>query len=166
MIGLPPALRSLFGSLFADERVRFLLVGGVNTVLAYVLFVLFYTLGLAHVGALALAYLIATLVAFVLHRRFTFRVSGPLLLDFVRFESVYVVMFIINGLGLVLLVDVAGWPALLAQALLVVVTTVVSYVGHKLFSFRRRAPGTPSLDPAPAAGPGPSPLPVLKTKDS
>lgn len=138
-------------ALLDDERVRFLVVGGVNTVLAFALFVFFYwTLGgvLGHLGSLALAYLIATLSAFVLHRRFTFRVSGPFLLDFVRFESIYVVMFVINSLGLVLLVDVARWEAIIAQAVLVVVTTVISYVGHKLFSFRRTAqtPGSAAQD--------------------
>ena len=137
MIGRLPLQR-----LLADERVRFLLVGGVNTALAYGLFVLFYLVlgdSIGHFGSLALSYLIATLVAFVLHRRFTFRASGRMLLDFVRFESVYVVMFAVNAAGLLLLVDVLGWAPVVAQALLVVVTTVISYFSHKLFSFRRPA---------------------------
>ncbi|MBC7724970.1 MAG: GtrA family protein, partial [Burkholderiaceae bacterium] len=76
------------------------------------------------------------------HRRFTFGVSGRtgIVLDFVRFESVYVVMLAINAAALPLLVEVVGWPSFLAQAAIVVVTTVVSFFGHKFFSFRRAAP--------------------------
>ena len=126
--------------LIADERVRFLVIGGINTVVAYALFVLFELMsGGLYLLSLGLSYLFATMLAFVLHRRFTFGVSGRarLVADFLRFESVYVVMLAINALALPLLVEVVGWPSFLAQAVIVVVTTVVSYVGHKFFSFRR-----------------------------
>lgn len=128
--------------LLADERFRFLAVGGFNTVLAYGLFVLFDRLfDGRYLLALGLAYLIATIVAFVLHRRLTFGVTGrqSLIADFLRFESVYVVMLVVNAGLLALLIDVAGWPSYLAQAMSIVVTTLISYLGHKFFSFRRRA---------------------------
>ena len=123
-----------------DERVRFLVIGGINTVVAYLLFVLFeLTLGGYYFLSLFLAYLLATLLAFVLHRRFTFGALGrdKVIVDFLRFESVYVVMFLLNAALLPLLIEVAGWSSLVAQAVIVVITTVVSYLGHKFFSFRR-----------------------------
>ena len=128
--------------LLRDERVRFVIIGGVNTVVAYLLFVLFeLTLGGRYFLSLFLAYLLATMLAFVLHRRFTFGVTGrqSLVVDFLRFESVYVVMFLLNAALLPLFIEVFGWPSLVAQAVIVVFTTVVSYLGHKFFSFRRRA---------------------------
>jgi len=142
-----PVLRRLL----ADERARFVAVGGVNTVLAYGLFVLFeFTLGGRYLLSLGLSYLFATLVAFVLHRRFTFAVSGRagIVADFLRFESVYVVMLAANAALLPLLVEAAGWPSLLAQAAIVVLTTLVSYLGHKFFTFRR--PRHPDPDATPA----------------
>ncbi len=129
--------------LLRDERVRFVIIGGVNTVVAYLLFVVFeVTLGGRYFLSLFLSYLLATLLAFVLHRRFTFGVTGrdSLILDFLRFESVYVVMFLLNAALLPLLIEVAGWSSLIAQAVIVVITTVVSYLGHKFFSFRRGRP--------------------------
>jgi putative flippase GtrA len=123
-----------------DERVRFVVVGGINTVVAYVLFLGFeQILDGRYLLSLGLSYLIATLIAFFLHRRFTFAVSGRgmIILDFIRFESVYVVMLAINAILLFVLVDLARWPSWIAQALIIVVTTIVSYVGHKFFSFRR-----------------------------
>ncbi|CAN5288721.1 hypothetical protein BH11ACT5_BH11ACT5_14760 [soil metagenome] len=46
-------------------------------------------------------------------------------------------MLIANALLLALLVGMLGWKSWIAQALSLVVTTVLSYVGHKFFSFRR-----------------------------
>ena len=135
--------------LLAEERVRFLIVGGVNTLLGYGLFVAFeVTLGryIGYLGSLYASYAIAIVVAFVLHRRFTFRVSGTgsVMVDFLRFVSVHVVALLINTAALPLLVEVFGLPPIVAQAIVVVVTTLVSYFGHKFFSFRR---GTKALAP-------------------
>lgn len=126
-----------------DERVRFLLVGGTNTVVGYGLFaVLELAIGrqVGYLVSLYISYALAVALAFVLHRRFTFRVtgSGSLVVDFLRFASVYVVTLAINTVALPLLVEVGGLTPLVAQAIVVVVTTVISYFGHKLFSFRRK----------------------------
>lgn len=135
-------LRAWLRRMLDDERVRFLLVGGTNTVVGYGLFALLeLTIGqrVGYLVSLYLSYAIAVAVAFVLHRRFTFRVtgSGNVLLDFVRFASVYVVTLAINTVALPLLVELGGLVPLVAQAIVVVVTTAVSYFGHKFFSFRR-----------------------------
>ena len=127
--------------MLADERVRFILVGGVNTGVAYLLFLAFEAaFGGRYLLSLVLSYVFATLLAFALHRRFTFGVSGRdrLVADFLRFESVYVVMFAVNAALLLLFIELAGWPSWLAQAVIVVITTVGSYLAHKFFTFTRR----------------------------
>jgi len=136
--------RVTLAALVADERVRFLVVGGINTVVGYALFaVLQITAGhvIGYLGSLYGSYLLAVTLAFVLHRRFTFRVEGTgnRLVDFLRFASVYVVSLAANTLVLPLLVELAHLDPLVAQAISVVVTTIVSYFGHKYFSFRRGA---------------------------
>ena len=138
----------MLARLLKDERVRFLLIGGFNTVFGYALFVLFQFLWgdtAGYLVSLYVSYVISILVAFVLHRRFTFQVRGTanIWTDFVRFVGVYLVALAINTIALPLLVEVAGLDPLIAQAIVVVVTTVLSYVGHKFFSFRRAKPPTP-----------------------
>ena len=131
---------TLIRRLLADERTRFLIIGGINTVVAYGLFVAFEAaFGGRYLLSLLLSYLVATMLAFVLHRRFTFAVTGraSLVADFLRFESVYVVMLSANAVLLPVLVELAGWSSLAAQAAIITVTTVMSYLGHKFFSFRR-----------------------------
>ena len=133
---MPP----LFRRLLADERARFVVIGGVNTVVAYGLFAAFEAaFGGRYLLSLLLSYIVATVLAFVLHRRYTFAVVGraSLVADFLRFESVYVVMLAANAVLLPVLVEFAGWSSLGAQAAIVVVTTIMSYLGHKFFSFRR-----------------------------
>jgi putative flippase GtrA len=141
-------MRRAINRLLEDERVRFLIVGGINTVVGYGLFVLFeLTIGtwIGYLGSLYLSYAIAILLAFVLHRHFTFRASGTgsVFLDFVRFASVYIVSLIINTAALPALVEWGHLVPIVAQAFIVVVTTLLSYFGHKVFSFRRPADRKP-----------------------
>jgi len=137
-------LRKVLARLLEDERVRFLIFGGINTVIGYGLFALFELfLGkyIGYLGSLYVSYALATILAFYLHRRFTFRAStsGKVVVDFLRFQSVYVVSLLVNTAALPLLVEWFGLKPLVAQAVIVVITTAISYVGHKWFSFRRKA---------------------------
>ncbi|TFD71232.1 GtrA family protein [Cryobacterium gelidum] len=126
-----------------DERVRFILIGGLNTSIGYLIFVILelsFGSRLGYFFSLYGSFLLSSVSAFLLHRRVTFRVSGSerILLDFLRFLSVYTFALVINSIALPLLVEVGAVPPLLAQALIVAATTLVSYFGHKFFSFRRR----------------------------
>lgn len=134
-----------------DQRVAFLIVGVVNTVVGFGFFVLADLLLGPWIDAaagevvgslvvLAVAHVLGVLSAFVLHRRFVFRVRGHVLRDLARFESVYLVALGINAVTLPLLVTL-GVPRLIAQAAITLVTTVLSYLGHRYFSFRRTADG-------------------------
>jgi putative flippase GtrA len=138
--------------LVRDQRVAFLVVGGINTVVGFGIFVAcsesvghfvdhqfgklagsLVTVGISHV--------LAVLFAFVMHRRFVFRVRGHVLRDFVRFESVYLTGLGINAVALPVLVEL-GLSRIPAQAIIVAATTLLTYFGHRHFSFRRVAADT------------------------
>jgi putative flippase GtrA len=133
--------------LIRDQRVAFLVVGAINTVFGFGIFVAcsvtighfvdgrfgkvagsLVTLGISHV--------LGVLFAFVMQRRFVFRVRGHLLRDLLRFESVYLTALGINAIALPLLVE-WGIHRITAQAIIVASTTLLSYFGHRHFSFRR-----------------------------
>jgi len=151
----PKRLASKLRALLLDQRVRFVIVGGINTVVGFAVFVLVdLTVGRAvdtssneafgSVVTLAVSQVISVMIAFVLHRRFVFRVRGQVWLDFVRFQGVYAVTFLINLVTLPLLVAI-GVPRLIAQAAIVVAMTFGSYLAHRHFSFRRTPqPSAPS----------------------
>ena len=130
--------------LVKDRRVAFVIVGVINTIVGFGWFAFFeFAVGqwlgqYGYMVTLLLAHIASVLCAFVLYRRFVFRVRGHVWLDLARFESVYLVSLGINAALLPLLVEFAHLEPIVAQALIVFVTTIVSYVGHSRFSFRRR----------------------------
>ena len=130
-----------------DQRVSFLLVGGFNTALGFAVFVvadLFVgrpvdvafgeTVG--SLTTLAIAHVIGVIVAYLLYRRFVFRVRGHFWRDLARFESVYLVQLAFNAVALPLLVAL-GAPRIPAQFGILFIAAIGSYLGHKFFSFRR-----------------------------
>jgi putative flippase GtrA len=135
--------------LIHDQRVAFLVVGAINTVVGFGIFVAcsvtagnfvdhrfgkvagsLVTVGISHV--------LAVLFAFVMHRRFVFHVRGHVLRDLARFESVYLTALGINAIALPVLVEL-GMHRIPAQAIILASTTLLSYFGHRHFSFRRGA---------------------------
>ncbi len=127
--------------LLADERVAFLGVGALNTGVGAVAFIsLQLTLGRVthYLVVLLCAHVISVLIAFGLHRRLVFRVRGNVLVDLLRFETVYLGALAVNLAVLPLLVEVAGIPVIGSQLLIVFITSLISFFGHKHFSFRRK----------------------------
>jgi putative flippase GtrA len=128
--------------LVKDRRTAFVIVGGINTAVGLAWFALFDRVVGPHLGYMATlgaAHVASVLCAFVLYRRFVFRVTGHTLLDLGRFEMVNLASLAINAVALPLLVELAGLPPFVAQVLITFVTMVVSYIGHRDFSFRRRS---------------------------
>lgn len=140
-------MRRLFNlatTLVNDQRIRFLAVGGVNTVVGYGLFAaldlyVFAGIPFGYLLSLALSYAIAITLAFILYRRFVFHVTGHVWTDLTRFVSVYLVSIGVNAVALPILIELFGLNSLVAQAIVLVCTTVISFFGHREFSFRRPA---------------------------
>ena len=125
-----------------DQRVAFLLVGGINTLVGIVTFAGFLvTVGQRshYLVVLLCAHVVSVLIAFVLYRFVVFRVRGHVLSDLWRFETVYLSALAVNFVLLPVLVEIVHLPVLLAQGLVMLVTSVMSWVAHKNYSFRRRS---------------------------
>lgn len=123
-----------------EQGLRYLLVGGFNTVFGYGLFALLLYLAdnrVHYLLILVAATIVAVIVAFVGYRYIVFRVRGNILGDFARFSVVYAVALAVNAVALPLLVEGLGVAVLLAQAFVVMGTVVASFFAHRSFSFRR-----------------------------
>jgi putative flippase GtrA len=126
--------------LASRQETRFLVIGGVNTVLGYGTFALLQSLFgevIGYLGSLLISHVLVSLLAFRLYRRLVFRVEGNTLVDFLRFQTVYLLPLGMNAVLLPLLVGVLHWNVYLSQALIVAVSTTISFFGHKYLSFRR-----------------------------
>ena len=126
--------------ILTDRRFRYLLVGGINTVLSMALFVaLDAWLGTRVPSAvpLVLAWTISVLCVFVVQRAFVFQVSGHLLRDLWRFVLVNAGALGVNLVLLFLAADLFGAPRVPAQLAITVITVIGSYLGNKHYSFSR-----------------------------
>jgi putative flippase GtrA len=138
--GLTRSIHVLAGRAFADRRIRYVIVGGWNTVFGYAAFAgltLSLHQRLHYVVILLIGHIVTVSQGFVLHRSVVYRVTGHLFRDFSRFQMMYAGALAANAALLVALVHSAHLPVLLAQALIVTALPLVTYFGHKHFTFRR-----------------------------
>ncbi len=125
--------------LLKDEKIRYLLVGGYNTVFGYVLFVLLLMLlkGRVHyLIVLVVSHVISVTNAYLAYKFLVFKTKGRWLHEFGKFNTVYLVVLAINLMALPAMVEFLSIRPAIAQAWFVVITVIVSYLGHKHFSFK------------------------------
>jgi putative flippase GtrA len=133
------------------QALRYLVAGAFNTIFGYGLFALFNWLltgrmKYSYLFASLLANMIAITVAFLLYKWFVFRTKGNYLMEWLRVVGVYSSSMLITLGGLAVLVPVLHrimphpeWASYLAGGIMAVVTVVISFLGHKHFSFRAGA---------------------------
>ena len=123
-----------------NEKYRFLIVGGINTLIGFLLFAFFQSVFGKTYGYFVSLYVstfFASLIAFILHRSLVFKVTGSVFRDYFRFQVTYIFPLIVSSVLLPIFVSIFGWNVYLSQALILGFLAVVSFFGHKYFSFRR-----------------------------
>jgi len=117
---------------------RFVLVGLGATLTNLAVFGALLATGVRLVPAAVLAYAVGAAVAFLANRHWTFGATGAHPAgQAVRFVAVSLAALGVNVAVLALLVTGAGLPELPAQALAVLTSTPCSFLGNRLWSFRR-----------------------------
>jgi putative flippase GtrA len=117
------------------QLVKFILAGILNTIVGYgAFFLLLYFFD--YMAALVGAYAVGIANGFVWNKYWTFRSDKSKTVEFIKYNSVYVLSFIINAAALSVMVDRLSVDPKAGQLILLPVTTLVSYLGHKYWSFR------------------------------
>jgi putative flippase GtrA len=125
------------------------MIGGWNTIFGYVVFCLldmlfshFFTARIvAYMSAMVLGQIIAIVNAYIFHKYITFRSGAKglkLISEFLRFCTTYIVTFVLSLILLPLFVEEIGITPKIAGAFVILVCTIISYLGHSRFSFRAR----------------------------
>lgn len=132
------------------EFIRYALVGGFNTVFGYGLFAFLNWSFAGHdsysyMYAAILANFVSISVAFLGYKWFVFRTRGNYLREWIRCFGVYGGGALIGLLGLPILVPILRRhlrnpesASYIAAAILLIVTVVFSFIGHKNVSFRQK----------------------------
>lgn len=136
----------------ASQFVRYVLVGGFNTVFGYSIFALlnwfFRDFGpFAYMYAWLLANLIAITVAFLAYKWFVFKTHGNYLIEWIRCFGVYGSGLLFGAVALPITVTIlrrvmhrTDLAPYVAVALLTTITVSLSFVGHRNFSFKKSSP--------------------------
>lgn len=122
-----------------NQKLRFLLVGGFNTVFAYGVYAfLLEIIGLPYIWSLIVQYFITVNVSILTMRYYVFQSRGAFGAEYCKAWTVYIGIFALNSLMLTLLVEICHIDELWAQGIYLVVSTIVTYLLHKYFSFYKK----------------------------
>ena len=124
-----------------QKNIRYLLVGGINTIVGYSIGIAIYkalasNLGIIWVGILS--NIISITVSFLTYKIFVFRTKGMWVLEYVKSYLIYGGTAVISIFFLWFFVEKMNISIWLSQALVIVVTVIISYLGHSRFTFSRR----------------------------
>lgn len=124
------------------QFLRYVLVGGWNTVFGMVIYAALYHWlgGRVHYLVLMIpANVLAITNAYVCYKLFVFRTQGDILREYFRCYIVYGGTMVAGAAVLWVLVEWFGMSPVAANCACTLVTTVVSYLAHRNFSFKQKA---------------------------
>ena len=131
-------IRNYIEKLFKHREVRFLFVGVINTIVGFGVFAIFVALGLPYLIANTFSTIIGVLNSYLWNRFFTFKSKNRALDEIIRFSFVYFVSYCFGLLFLWVIVGKMGVNTYFAGALNIFVTMLISWFGHKNFSFKAK----------------------------
>jgi putative flippase GtrA len=121
-----------------DHRIRYLMVGAGTNLLYFALFWLGWQWlegKASYLVVTAAANLATALMVYPAYRGFVFGSTTTWLRGFWKFYTVFVIGLVTSLVGMPLLIEVIGVPVLLAQAIVIAVVPVASYLLHRFWTF-------------------------------
>jgi len=113
------------------------MVGVLNTLVGYGVFLL--VLGYTnYIISLVVSHAIGVLHSFVWNKYWTFGSDELRMDEFIRFNLVYGAYLIVNAAILIFFVDILNLNPRIGQLIALPILTVVSFAGHKYWSFAKR----------------------------
>lgn len=114
---------------------KFTLVGILNTFVGYVLF--FILVGfMNYLVAIVIGHFLAVAHSYIWNRYWVFKSQKPALQEFIKFNSVYLLVLLENLLLMYIFVGLLLINPRIAALLCLPVTTLISYFGHRHWSFK------------------------------
>lgn len=125
--------RESLGHLF-----RFLIVGGIATVVNYLVFYLLLKEGTQYQIASACGFLAGVGVGFPLNKAWTYKHSSSVTAGLVyKYGAIYFVSLLINACTMQLLVGHFRLDTPIANVIAIIVTTITNFIGTKFWVFQK-----------------------------
>lgn len=122
-----------------SDKIRFLLVGGFNASVSYVIFSLICLIvgEQYYQASLACSWIISSVISFITQRCLVFNVEGNLFKQYCKCCTTWVFSYLINATLLEIFVQKLDLNVYLAQIIATLSCAVFTYILFKTFAFRR-----------------------------
>ena len=123
-----------------SERFRYLLAGAWNLLFGYSLGVSLYlwlTNSLHTVFISVIANVLSISMSFFSYKVFVFRTRGNWVHEYIKSYFVYGSVSVVNIFLLWLMIDLAKISVYLAQGIVIFFAVIISYLSHKLYTFKQ-----------------------------
>ena len=124
-----------------SQSIRYIITGVWNTVFGILVYALLIKLlGENHYILLAVVSNIISITnAYICYKLFVFKTKGNILKEYLKCYVVYGLSMLLGLLLLYVFVDIAGLNPVIANIISVLLLTIVSFVGHRYYSFKNKS---------------------------
>ncbi len=129
-------MNKLIKKLFKYKGIRFLFVGGINTIVGYGSYAILLFFKINYLLANTLSTIIGVINSYIWNRNFTFKSEKNKKEELPKFIFVYLISYLVGLLVLYLLVTKLSLNKYIAGIINIFITTCISWFGHKYFSFK------------------------------
>lgn len=136
---MPISLRVTRQQISNSQPLRFLVTGGWNTAFSYISLALlyyFFSKRMHYMVILVIGAVINITNAYICHKFFVFRTKGNYVREYLRYYVVYSVPMALGFIAFPVCIELFKMNFYVTQALLTVITVLISYFGHKHISFK------------------------------
>jgi putative flippase GtrA len=121
------------------QFIFFCIAGGYNTLFGFSFFAILY-----HNFANDLHYLVISVItnvtsitnAYIVYRLFVFKSKGNFIREYLRFNVVYGVSFVVSLVMMFALVDLVDIHPVISQGIILLCGVLISFFGHRNYSFQ------------------------------
>ncbi len=124
---------------FFVQFIKFSLVGALNSLVHFCIFIVFYRLAMMHyLAASAIGYCVGMLNSFVLNKRWTFSSrQEKTRKEFVRFAFINVIALLINVGSLRFFKESISLSAEAGQVCAIGLSLVINFLGNRFWTFKK-----------------------------
>lgn len=131
-------MKNLISKLYNNQKIRYLFVGCLNTGLNYTIYFTFNTLGVWYILSNTAGFIVSILNSYFWNKYFVFKERKKSLNEIAKFLFVYLIQYFMGILFLMLFVEKMGINKNIAGIISIFFLTLISYLGHKNFTFKSK----------------------------
>lgn len=119
-----------------SQPVRFLLVGGFNTVASFIIYSSAILLNANYLIALVISYTLGIILSITTMRYYVFQSNKNILHEYTKASIIYLSCLLMNYMFLYILINILQNSPILSQGIYTVISSIYLYLSHKKFSFK------------------------------